>query len=267
MEFLELNLKDLFNVLVQIPDVQDIVIRDRIFCVKTDSNDYVHIDFSQYEDRFKPNENIPADKMTLSDFGVKYKTVKILSDNFENPVQYFETDDSVLFLFNANQAFRSRIPMLNNNFSLEEWNELFGNAERIGEITIKLSDFQKIKAMLELYKANPWLELTDDNELSISVISSNKNDSSSFPVSENILGEVINKDDPIKLQRILFTYGFGSDVKLEFYKSGDNLIVKATGTIDGVDTSYAFIVGLSNSLDDLGVDISGIDLDLSSETF
>jgi len=260
--FLELNLKDLFNVLVQIPDVQDIVIRNRILCVKTDSNDYVYIDFTKYDDRFKPNENIPDDKMTLSDFGVKYKTVKILSDNFENTVQYFESDDSVLFLFNANQAFRSRIPMLNNNYSLDEWNELFGNAERIGEIVIRLSDFQKIKAMLELYKANPWLELTDDNELSISVISSNKNDSSSFPVSENILGDIINKDDPIKLQRILFTYGFNSDVNLEFYKSNDNLVVKATGQIDGVDVSYAFIVGLNNSIDDLDVDITNISLDL-----
>jgi len=261
--FLELNVKDLFNVLVQIPDVQDIVIKDKIFCVKTDSNDYVYIDFNQYADRFIENENIPKDIMTLSDFGVKYKTVKILSNNFANIVQYFESDDSVSFLFNANQAFRSRIPMLNNNYSLDEWNDVFNEAEKVGDITISLDDFQKIKAMLELYKANPWLELTEDNMLSISVISSNKNDSSSFPVSDNILGELINKDEPIKLQRILFTYGFGSDVKLEFYKSNDNLIVKATGTIDNVNTSYAFIIGMSNSLDDIGVDISGIDLDMS----
>jgi len=257
-----LKLDKLFNILAEIPDVHDMIIKDKILCIKTDSNDYVKADLSLLD----ATENVEGveinyitDNMTLTDFAVKYKVIKVLSDNFQVPVEYDEDEEKVAF-FMPKTSYVSRIPIINNNYSLDTWNELF-EGEHLGDITLPKNEFLKIKTVLDTYKAYPYLEIKDDKVYIVATTAS-KQDSTDFLVSETNIFANENISETIKLQRILFTYSFDGDVTLSFYKNADgNLTVNSKGEIKGVAVEYAFKTTLNDAnFDD--IDISNINLNV-----
>ena len=257
-----LKLDSLFNILAEIPDVHDIIIKDKILCVKSDSNDYVKADLSLLDATTDINGievNHITSNMTLTDFAVKYKIIKVLSDNFSTPVEFDEDTEKVAF-FMPKTSYVSRIPIINNAYALDTWNELF-EGEKLGEIVLPKNDFLKIKTVLDTYKAFPYLEVKDDKVFIVSTTAS-KQDSTDFQVSDTNIFANEDITDSIKIQRILFTYSFDGDVNLSFYKNADgNLTVNAKGSIKGADIEYAFKTALNDSnFDD--IDISGISLDV-----
>jgi len=248
------TMKNLIELLVQVPDVDDMIINNKELCVKTNSGDYVRIPLDSLD--------IP-DQMTITDFGVKSKVIKVLSDDWSHDIQYLEDDSSVFYQIGS-QMYHGVIPMINNPYSADKFKEYLQNAEELFTLNVNYQTFSKIKAIIELYKAYPTI-VANDKGMTINITSSSKVDKFDIKISDkNLFGEAgIELKDPLKLHRELFSYSLdqNKDCIMTFFKDQHKILVKSTLVMNGFVVEYLFVTTLSETIEDL-VDINGIDLDL-----
>jgi len=271
-------MKSLIDVLVQIPDIDDMVMRNKQLCSKTNSGDYVKINLS--------NLDIP-NTITMADFGLKSKILKILTNDWTKDINYDETDKAISYII-GNQVYYSIIPIINNPYSADIYDEILAEADTLFEIDISVVTFHKIKSVIELYKAFPELIVNTKGEgvpsLAVNITSSSKTDNFVLDIHDvdefNTHG--IELKEPLRLSRPLFLYPFDATaptnpdavdqteldedagsgmIKMAFYKQDHKIIIKTTGMIKGSEVSYLFETSIEQSIDDL-IDINGIDLDL-----
>lgn len=279
------TMKSLIDVLTQIPDIDDMIIRDKKLCSKTNSGDYALIDLS--------NLPIPTN-MTIADFGLKSKVLKVLTNDWSKDMTYEETDKAISYTI-GNQVYYSIIPIINNPFSMDTYEGILSDAAILFEIDLTVHTFQKIKSVIELYKAFPELisnsEGDGENTLAVNITSSSKTDKFVLDIHDvdSFAANGIELKEPLRLSRPLFLYPFDASgvlpleegvehsqeaidayklaveeagiIKMSFYKQEHKIIIKTTGTIRGSEVSYLFETSIEQSIDDL-IDINGIDLDL-----
>jgi len=277
-EITDVTMKSLIDVLIQIPDIDDMVIINKQLCSKTNSGDYVLIDLSTLD--------IP-NSVTMADFGLKSKILKVLTNDWKKSIEYIEDAKSITYKI-GNQVYYSVIPIINNPHSSAVYSEILNQSDILFEIDLDVNTFHKIKSVIELYKAFPELiinEEGDESSLAVNITSSSKTDKFVLDIhDENEFAKHgIELKEPLRLSRPLFLYPFdcsvemaestgpvvdedensseNKSIKMSFYKQDNKIIINTTGMIKGSRVSYLFETSIEQSIDDL-IDINGIDLDL-----
>lgn len=270
------DLQQLMRILEAVPDINDVLIRNKTLCALTNSRDLVYIDFANtqnFEDELNQELDIPS-TMTLVDFGIKSKTLKALSENYAVPVSYKEENNKITFVFGSGstgQIFESNIPIVNNHHKLQDFEEIFNNPEirELFTLNISTATMNKLKTMLDLYKASPSIireEMEDGStNLVLRIQSSSKTDEYKTSISDTdkFNEKGINLTQPLKLQRFLFDYAFsGESIEMKFYSLDDKIIIRVSGILEGRHIQYVYRTQLEKSLDEI-VDITAATIDFA----
>jgi len=277
-EITDVTMKSLIDVLIQIPDIDDMIIINKQLCSKTNSGDYVLIDLSTLD--------IP-NSVTMADFGLKSKILKVLTNDWKKSIEYIEDAKSITYKI-GNQVYYSVIPIINNPNSSSIYSEILNESELLFEIDLDVTTFHKIKSVIELYKAFPELIINEEgneSSLAVNITSSSKTDKFVLDIHDEneFATHGIELKEPLRLSRPLFLYPFDGSVekaestgpvvdededssenksiKMSFYRQDHKIIINTTGMIKGSRVSYLFETSIEQSIDDL-IDINGIDLDL-----
>lgn len=269
------SLQNLMKVLEAVPDINDALIRNKTLCAYTNSRDFIYIDFGNSVGAAgDANQalDIPA-TMTLVDFGLKSKTLKVLSEGYQLPVSHREDGNKITFVFgngSGGQIFESNIPIINNHHKQEDFDAIFNSSELVElfNIDIPTATMQKLKSVIDLYKASASIvreEAADGTVgLAIRVQSSSKTDDYKTALADRDLfaDNAINLSQPLKLQRFLFDYNFGGDtINMKFYSLGDKIVIDVHGTLEGRNVRYVHRATIEKSLDEI-VNISQNTIDL-----
>ncbi len=168
------NLKTLVDIL-KVLDVTDAQIKNDIMCITNNAKTAIYY----FKFPFTFSENF-----IITDVKQKIQAFKILTDNFKKALYYDINDSECIFESEDKKLrFESRIPILANEFVLDEFNELkTKDMQEIANLTIDVSELAKIYKLATVFKSAPRLKL-DDKFARFYILSSDGNNEVQFDIT------------------------------------------------------------------------------------